>query len=274
MTADTGAARRVAVLIDADNVPAGVLDDVMREARSHGSVVVACAYRHWTEKDRKGWKAGCAKHAVQMVEQAPGPNATDIALAMDAVDLLLGRHLDVVCVVSGDRDFAPLAARLHRSRLVAVLMGDPAKVKDSNRALWDAFVPLTVTRKAASKTVAKADPSARAKPSGAAPANTASAKPVAAAATAATAQAARPTTRPSELVQHVLARLADGTVKKDPGGWVILNEIGKGIPENLKRPSLLKALEAAGSDAIEVQPRSSSGKANPTHWIRRRASTG
>ncbi len=257
MTADTGAARRVAVLIDADNVPAGVLDDVMREARSHGSVVVACAYRHWTEKDRKGWKAGCAKHAVQMVEQAPGPNATD-----------------VVCVVSGDRDFAPLAARLHRSRLVAVLMGDPAKVKDSNRALWDAFVPLTVTRKAASKTVAKADPSARAKPSGAAPANTASAKPVAAAATAATAQAARPTTRPSELVQHVLARLADGTVKKDPGGWVILNEIGKGIPENLKRPSLLKALEAAGSDAIEVQPRSSSGKANPTHWIRRRASTG
>jgi hypothetical protein len=254
MTATPHAARRVAVLIDADNVSPRVVDEAMSAAKSHGSIILACAYRHWTDATRKGWDDGCRKHNIQRIEQAPGPNATDIALAIDAVDLLRDRGLDVICVVSGDRDFAPLAARLRESRLTAVLMADPAKVKDSNRTLWDAFVALKV----GSKTSAPAAP----KPAAFAPA---SARP-------ASAQPPNATTplqaTNAGLIEAVLARLADETVKKGAGGWVILNEIGKGIPAALKKPSLRKALGAA--KAIEIEERLSAGKANPTQWIRKR----
>jgi hypothetical protein len=254
MTATPQAAKRVAVLIDADNVSPRVVDEAMSAAKAHGSIILACAYRHWTDATRKGWDAGCQKHKIQRVEQAPGPNATDIALAIDAVDLLRDRGLDVICVVSGDRDFAPLAARLRESRLTAVLMADPAKVKESNRALWDAFVPLKVAPRASAPAASKPTASAPASP------KSAPAKPRNA--------PAPPQPASATLLEAVLARLADATVKKDSGGWVILNEIGKGIPAGLKKPSLRKALGTAA--AIEIEDRSSDGKANAMPWIRRR----
>jgi hypothetical protein len=241
MTGLHGGPKRVAVLIDADNLPPRVLDDAMNAAKTHGSIIVACAYREWTDATRKGWNAGCQKHGIRCVEQAPGPNATDIALAIDAVDLLRDRGLDVICVVSSDRDFAPLAARLRRSGLTAVLMADSAKVKDSDSALWDAFVALEVARKKSARSVA---PPAPAKPAGVPqPVNVA-------------------------LIEAVLTRLANEKVKKDADGWALLNEIGKGIPPDLKKPSLRKAIGMA--EAIEVEDRRPTGKANATLWIRRR----
>lgn len=230
MTAAAVQALRVAVLIDADNVPASILDEAMKDARTRGCVVAACAYSHWTDQNRMGWGPGFRKHGVKEVEQAPGPNATDIALAIDAVDLVHERILDVVCVVSSDRDFAPLAARLRRSRVMAVLMADPAKVKESNRKLWDDFVPLAVTTgkvakasaPVAVKTVAKG-PAAPARPDRAA------------------------------LIEAVRGRFADEKLTRHPGGWALLTDVGRGINKDLKRPSLRKALE--GQEAFEIADR-------------------
>lgn len=247
------AARRVAVLIDADNVPARVIDAVMGAAEAHGTVVVACAYRHWTEKTRKAWAADCGAHGIRCIEQAPGPNATDIALAIDAVDLLRDRGLDVICVVSGDRDFAPLAARLRRGRLTTVLMADPDKVKASNRALWDVFVPLGVKPpKSTGRMTAGAAKPARRK------------------------EATPPPQAP--VITAILERLDDPALKKDADGWAILNEIGKGIPAELKKPSLSKAIDAAGAEgtatAIDVKKQPATGKGNSTLWVRRRPARG
>lgn len=242
MASNAGGTTRLAVLIDADNLPPGVLDEAMNAAKRHGNIIVACAYRHWTEATRKGWIAGFQKHGIRPVDQAPGPNATDIALAIDAVDLLRERGLDAVCVVSSDRDFAPLAARLRRSRLTAVLMADPGKVKKDYLELWDEFVPLTIgPTKPAKKGAPSAAPKIAAAPFPPAP-------PV-----------------PRALTEAVLRRL--GVVKKDASGWARLNEVGKEIDPNLKKPSLRKALIGT---AFEIDDRPFDGKGLPTACIRRK----
>jgi hypothetical protein len=148
MTAASISARRVAVLIDADNVGPAVFDAVMTSARQRGTVVLARAYGNWNDGLPAKWRSAFDQYNIEDVGHAPGRNATDIALAMDAVDLLYANDLHAVCVVSSDRDFAPLAERLKRSKVTAVLMADPAKVRRRHRQPWNTFVPLPAPKKA------------------------------------------------------------------------------------------------------------------------------
>lgn len=245
---DTRGAKRVAVLIDADNLGPQVLDTVMAEAKRYGTVVVACAYKNWTDNERKAWGAGLCKHGIHEVEQAPGHNATDIALAMDALDLLYSRVLDVVCVVSKDRDFEPLAARLRRGRVMAVWMSATRDVKPFQRNLWDDFVDLNDQSQQASA-MAKAKTGSNAKKPG----------------------VAAPTAPPLDLqplIAAVRARLAANEVKKDSDGWARLSEVYKEVPQTLRKPALKKALKH--TKAFEICPRAFGGKGGKVDGVRER----
>jgi uncharacterized LabA/DUF88 family protein len=109
---------RVAVLIDADNIPPRAASVLVAETARHGALAVKRAYGDWAGPNLVGWRPKLAKHAITPVQQfawVKGKNATDTALIIDAMDLLYAGHIDVFCLVSSDSDFTRLALRLRES---------------------------------------------------------------------------------------------------------------------------------------------------------------
>jgi hypothetical protein len=109
---------RVAVLIDAENIPSRAASVVVAETAQHGTLAVKRAYGDWAGPHLAGWRPELAKHALTPVQQfawVKGKNATDTALIIDAMDLLYAGHIDVFCLVSSDSDFTRLALRLRES---------------------------------------------------------------------------------------------------------------------------------------------------------------
>lgn len=110
---------RLAVLIDADNVPFRIADELFREIAKLGDTPVRRVYGEFGGP-AKGWKDAIARHGIiprQQFPHVPGKNATDIALVIDAMDLLHGGELDGLCLVSSDSDYTGLALRLREQGL-------------------------------------------------------------------------------------------------------------------------------------------------------------
>jgi len=105
----------IALLIDADNAPAGKIDFILSELASHGVVNIRRAYGNWTKTDLVGWIKVLHEHSIQPMQSfdlVKGKNATDMALVIDAMDLLYTKKLNTFCLVSSDSDFTPLIQRL------------------------------------------------------------------------------------------------------------------------------------------------------------------
>ena len=110
--------RRIAVLIDADNTSLGCLEEVLTELSLRGRIIVKRAYGNWKKEELKNWPDEINKLAIRAMQQfdyVAGKNATDIALVIDALDLLYTGNYDAVALVSSDSDYTPLAIRLHES---------------------------------------------------------------------------------------------------------------------------------------------------------------
>ena len=126
LTAQRQPARALAVLIDADNAQATRLGPVLAEAAKHGIVTLRRIYGDWTSPQMSQWKQAIQSHAVHPVQQFPsvsGKNSTDMALAIDAVDLLHTADLGGICIVSSDSDFTRLATRIREQGLLAMGIG-------------------------------------------------------------------------------------------------------------------------------------------------------
>ena len=110
--------KRIALLIDADNAPAGKIDVILAEVARHGAANVRRAYGNWKSPHLKGWEATLHAYAIRPIQQfaySSGKNASDMAMVIDAMDLLYARNLDGFAIVSSDADFTPLVMRLlHR----------------------------------------------------------------------------------------------------------------------------------------------------------------
>lgn len=105
----------IALLIDADNAPAGKIDFILSELASHGVVNIRRAYGNWTKADLAGWIKVLHDNSIQPMQSfdlIKGKNATDMALVIDAMDLLYTKKLNTFCIVSSDSDFTPLIQRL------------------------------------------------------------------------------------------------------------------------------------------------------------------
>lgn len=145
---------RVMLLIDADNVSVDVMDQAVRLLlKQHGGLHVRRAYctaesavKHQTVFKHLGIKP--------MVNLAAGKNSTDIALAVDAIDLVLAERPDVVVIASSDSDFAPLVQRLREKGCVVRGIGQSGKTGDETQGVYDDFTVLE-HRKASAEAEAK-----------------------------------------------------------------------------------------------------------------------
>ena len=107
--------KRIALLIDADNAPAGKIDVILAEVARHGVANVRRAYGNWKSSNLKQWEAVLHEYAIRPIQQfaySSGKNASDMAMVVDAMDLLYARNLDGFAIVSSDADFTPLVMRL------------------------------------------------------------------------------------------------------------------------------------------------------------------
>jgi uncharacterized LabA/DUF88 family protein len=106
---------RVALLIDADNSPAGKIDLILNELSTFGETNIRRAYGNWKKNELKGWEELLHEHAIRPMQQfdySKGKNASDMAMVIDALDLLYTDRPDAYGIVSSDSDFTPLVMHL------------------------------------------------------------------------------------------------------------------------------------------------------------------
>lgn len=106
--------QKIALFIDADNAPAGKFEDVLSEVAKYGVVTIRKAYGNWKSPTLKKWEELLHEYAIQPIQQydlTKGKNASDIAMVIDAMDVMYTKQIDVMCFVSSDSDFTPLVTR-------------------------------------------------------------------------------------------------------------------------------------------------------------------
>ncbi len=105
----------IALLIDADNAPAAKIDFIIAELATYGVVNIRRAYGNWKKASLSGWEKVLHDYAIQPVQHfdlVKGKNASDMALLIDAMDILYTKDVGTFCLVSSDCDFTPLILRL------------------------------------------------------------------------------------------------------------------------------------------------------------------
>ena len=106
---------RLALLIDADNIRSAFLPIIIREASALGTVTVKRVYGHFGSSTMNAWQPLVHEHALTPVHIPPaavGKNATDMKLAIEAMDLLHRGQVQGFCIASSDSDFTTLAGRI------------------------------------------------------------------------------------------------------------------------------------------------------------------
>lgn len=109
---------KLAVLIDADNASADIIEGLLREINNLGVASVKRIYGDWTTPNLGQWKTALLEHSIQPIQQfryTKGKNATDSAMIIDAMDLLYTNTFGGFCIVSSDSDFTRLASRIRES---------------------------------------------------------------------------------------------------------------------------------------------------------------
>lgn len=160
---------KVMLLIDADNVSADVIAQAVEKVHAEqGAIHVRRAY--CTAESAQKNLALFKRHSIRpIVNLSAGKNSTDIALAVDALDLVLAERPALVVIVSSDSDFAPLVIRLREKGCRVEGIGQQGKTGDETRSVYDAYTVLAHGKAKAAAKAAKKAPRA-AKPPPAAPA--------------------------------------------------------------------------------------------------------
>jgi len=117
---------RLAVLIDADNVPYHNVKGVMEEIAKYGTPTFKRIYGDWTKPTISGWKKVLLENAITPIQQysyTSGKNSSDSALIIDAMDILYSGKVDGFCIVSSDSDFTRLATRLREAGMKVIGIG-------------------------------------------------------------------------------------------------------------------------------------------------------
>lgn len=236
---------RVMLLVDADNVSADVVEQAFDHVmHAHGAIHVRRAYCT-AESAAKNLPLFKRLSIRPIVNVSTGKNSTDIALAVDACDLVIAERPDLVVIVSSDSDFAPLVIRLREKGCRVEGIGQEGKTGDDAKPVYDSFVDLRhgktrATSRGAAVPAAEKAPAKRT-PRGRAVA--AAEAPVAAAPVPAAAAPRRKRERapaPAPLPKDVQA-IIDAVPQLRSGAWV---ELGL-ASEPLRKAKLLGKAAAA-----------------------------
>ena len=258
---------QIALLIDADNATASRIDVILGELSRLGETNVRRAYGNWTKTGLKSWQEVLHENAIRPVQQfdpSKGKNASDIALAVDAVEILHTQRPDAFALVSSDADFTPLVMHLREHGAHVYGFGDaktPAPFQSActrflvlNRLsspsgqaepglpdagpadavpspAEEAAPPTTTRRRATAKATSKATDQPTAKATAAAKKTTSKAATKAATAEAplgsTPARATRAQLRGDRKLVALLRRAVEGAA--DDSGWALVGTVGNHI---------------------------------------------
>ncbi len=216
---------RVALLIDADNLSGDVIEQAIEHLlKNHGAIHFRRAYCS-PQKVMEHIDI-FRRHSIRpMVNVPTGKNSTDIALAVDAIDLALTERPDLVVIASSDSDYAPLAQRLREKGCRVLGIGQAGKTGSESPLAYDGFIDLAHRKARPEPKVVAAAPKAR-KPAARARVN---APPA-------------PAALPAEVASILLAVPALKT-----GVALQLNEVG----DALRKHDLLKSKSASPSRLLK-----------------------
>jgi len=118
---------KLAVLIDADNVPFANVKEMFEEIAKYGTPTFKRIYADWTKPTVSGWKKVLLENAITPIQQysySAGKNSSDSALIIDAMDILYTGKVEGFCIVSSDSDFTRLATRLREAGMKVIGIGE------------------------------------------------------------------------------------------------------------------------------------------------------
>lgn len=254
---------KLAVLIDADNVPYSNVKGMMEEITKFGTPTTKRIYADWTKPNANGWKAVLLEHAITPIQQysyTTGKNSSDSALIIDAMDLLYSGKLDGFCIVSSDSDFTRLATRLRESGMKVIGIGEQKTPKPFISAC-DRFIFLEVldtnikkkTTKAVSETKKQIEK------------------------TTTTKAAEKQTQKPLNKIDEPTIELIESTIEDlaDDAGWAFLGDVGNLIvkkkpefdPRNYGFSKLTPMLKSL-TDILEIDERDSDKKGIKHVYVR------
>jgi uncharacterized LabA/DUF88 family protein len=250
----TNSELRLAVLIDAENVPSSNIKEMMAEIAKYGNPTFKRIYADWTKPHVTRWKNVLLENAITPIQQysyTQGKNASDSAMIIDAMDILYTGRVDGFCIISSDSDFTRLALRLREAGMKIIGMGEK-KTPEPFIVSCDKFIYIEILSTPKTKVVTN--------------------KKEKAAETVPEAEA-----EPTELIKKVdsdiITLIATSiTDMADEGGWAFLGEVGNHIikkqpdfdPRNFGYKKLALLLKSTG--AFELDERlTDKGNGNIKH---------
>src|ERR1700709_2689888 len=193
---------RLAVLIDADNVPYANVKQMFEEIAKYGTPTFKRIYADWTKPTVSGWKTVLLENAITPIQQysyTSGKNSSDLAMIIDAMDILYSGRADGFCIVSSDSDFTRLATRLREAGMMVIGIGQK-KTPHPFIVACDKFIYLKIF-----------------------PFFSAGAVPITKEAATPAAPAPPAPKADKEVIQLITATIAD---LADENGWAFLGEVG------------------------------------------------
>ena len=146
---------RLAVLIDADNVPYANIKEMLEEIAKDGTPTIKRIYADWTKPTVSGWKNVLLENAITPIQQysyTTGKNSSDSALIIDAMDILYSQKVDGFCIVSSDSDFTRLAIRLREAGMKVIGFGEKKTPKPFITAC-DKFIYIEILKLEPAETI-------------------------------------------------------------------------------------------------------------------------
>ena len=240
---------RLAVLIDADNIPYSYVTEMFEEIAKYGTPTFKRIYADWTKPHVSGWKSVLLENAITPIQQysyTQGKNASDSALIIDAMDILYTGKVDGFCIVSSDSDFTRLATRLREAGMRVIGIGERKTLKPFITAC-DKFIYLEILKK-------QEAPQPRQKPKQKAKG------------------APKAKEEPINKIDQELTKLLRDSIEdiEDENGWAFLGELGnlllKKKPDfdsrNYGYPRLLPLIKSLGKFEIDERE---TGRRNVKH---------
>jgi len=123
--------RKVAVFIDAENVSAQHIDNILSEASNYGDVIIKRVFADWSSQLMKSWIEKISSQSLKPEQQfsaVKGKNASDISLIVSVLTALFEKNIDVFCLVSNDSDFTRLVQELREREKTVVGFGTTQSV--------------------------------------------------------------------------------------------------------------------------------------------------
>ena len=205
---DTITDLRLAVLIDADNVPYANIKEMLEEITKYGTPTFKRIYADWTKPTVSGWKTVLLENAITPIQQysySSGKNSSDSAMIIDAMDILYSGKVDGFCIVSSDSDFTRLAIRLREAGMKVIGIGEKKTLKPFITAC-DKFIYIEILKVAETTIAEKHDITAVKK-------------------------ADRKTSPPLNKIDSDLIRILGDSIADlaDENGWAYLGNLGTNI---------------------------------------------